>query len=62
LDCLRFGAEDIGAVTKHKLTLPLTKKELYDDWNKSTDKYGSIAPCGEPISGTDYAAPPQPSS
>ncbi len=36
-------------VNNHLLTLPLTAQELYDDWNKQTDKYGSISPCGPPL-------------
>jgi len=31
-------------IKHHTLTLPLTRVELCDDWNKRTDKFGSIAP------------------
>jgi len=35
-------------VRTHKLKLPLTTAELYEDWNTETDRYGKVAPCGPP--------------
>lgn len=58
LDYLRFGGEDISTIKRHKLELSLTPQELYDDWNHNTNKFGSIAPCGPPLSSASYALPP----
>ncbi len=56
LEYIRWGGE--GDIKGHTLELPLTPQELYDDWNKRTDKFGSIAPCGQPLSSCSYASPP----
>lgn len=40
-ECMRVGF--MKAVPKTETReVPATKKELYDDWNKGTDLYGSI--------------------
>ena len=59
-DYMKAGAptEMIDHIKSHKLTLPITRDELYDDWNHNEDKYGSVAPCGEPLSSASWAAAP----
>ena len=50
-------AEELcDSITSHEIELPLTKKELYDDWNHNQNKYGSIEPCGPPLSSASYAS------
>lgn len=40
-DYLRYGRKDqVPEITKVKVNA--TKKELYDDWNRSIDKFGII--------------------
>ena len=59
LEYLRYGGEQFGKAKRHTLDLPITPQELYDDWNSyDPDKFGSIAPCGQPLSSASYALPP----
>jgi hypothetical protein len=38
-----YSSKINGNEIKHiRLELPVTKQELYDDWNKQIDKYGKI--------------------
>jgi len=57
-DCLRYGGPDLKEIRTHTLEVPLTRQELYDDWNHAQDKYGKIAPCGQPLSSADWASSP----
>jgi hypothetical protein len=57
-DYPRYGGP-LDQIKKHDLEVPLTRQELYDDWNNRTDRYGLIAPCGPPLSSMPCAAPPQ---
>lgn len=41
-DYIRYGAKDLSTIIHVDLDLPVTKEELYDDWNKSENKYGII--------------------
>lgn len=42
LEYLRFGAKDFKDTKQIIIHLPVSKQELYDDWNLQTDKYGKI--------------------
>lgn len=37
-------------IKEHILDLPLTSVDLYEDWNKDINNFGSISPCGTSIS------------
>lgn len=39
---LRYGAKDMSRIEVVKLEVNATKKELYEDWNRSKDKYGTV--------------------
>jgi len=39
---LRCGAKDLNDIENIKIELDVTKKELYDDWNKGINKFGVI--------------------
>jgi ribosomal protein L37AE/L43A len=39
---LRFGAKDLEDIVVMEVEIDVTEKELYDDWNKGTDKYGGV--------------------
>lgn len=41
-DYFRYGANSFNSIKEIKLQLDITKTELYDDWNYSRDKYGTI--------------------
>ena len=39
---LKLGWDPKADFAVVEFTLPVTQKELYDDWNLGTDKYGSL--------------------
>jgi len=39
---LRFGAKEFEGIEVKEVEIDVTPKELYDDWNKGTDKYGVV--------------------
>lgn len=42
-DYIRIGYKgETSPIVKKKLIKNITRKDLYDDWNNSTDKYGLI--------------------
>lgn len=47
LDYLRFGWRGGDEPTLSEISVDATKRELYDDWNHSFDKYGLIPGGGE---------------
>lgn len=55
-DYVKIGAMDLSKIQQHELEIPITRTELYDDWNNQTDNYGSVAPCGKPLSSSSWAA------
>jgi hypothetical protein len=42
-------------VKQHTITLPVSKLELYEDWNNRTDKFGKVDACGTPLSDSSYS-------
>ena len=49
-DYLKITAPNLADIKVHEIDLPLTRIELYQDWNEGTDKYGKVSPCGLPLS------------
>jgi len=41
-DYLRYGGKEINKIKIKEIKLNVTKKDLYNDWNKSIDKFGRI--------------------
>jgi hypothetical protein len=41
-DYIRVGYKEEGCYVSKVIDLKVTKKELYDDWNKNKDKFGTI--------------------
>lgn len=41
-DYLRYGGKDLKAIVTRIRYVSQTRRELYDDWNHSADKFGII--------------------
>jgi hypothetical protein len=41
-DYTRYGGKDLSLIQHHELEIDATEQELYDDWNKRVNKYGTI--------------------
>ena len=43
-DYLKYGAKDVNKVKRKQINIPkVTRKDLYDDWNKHINKYGLMS-------------------
>lgn len=47
---------DMDKLTKHEIELPISRAELYRDWNLSKDRYGRIPACGQPLASLPSSA------
>ena len=49
-----YDSEKVPSPQTHAIELPITREELYFDWNHAKDKFGLVKPCGEPLSSAKF--------